>query len=579
MSYIKIKNLPFSIPVDPNTDRLPIEQDITRQIAPLQLISEGIPLLPSVTTVDDPDNQYLPLTLNKPSIETGKITVTNLLNYLQTNPTTINYCLYVAQNTDASDFDDDTNFPSRGRNEDLPYATIKKACAKIAALQAADTNTVKKQYTIFVKSGDYTEANPLYLPPNTSLIGDNLRRVSIRPANPTMDIFWVNNACYIWGVTFRGHKSPSAAVAFPLNTKNNGYVSYITSGSFDNAYSYTYTDANSNFIDCTITPPTARPNIIVSPYTQGCTSYATSSDFPNQTGAFDAGCGMRIDGSLVDGKIKSMVIDSFTQVNQGGKGVHLLNHAYAQFVSTFTVCTTEGILVENGATCSVSTSNCTFGLSGLVARGKSTVPILSGTFGTFTPGDNKFIINNPVALPVSVGNNNDVQYICSVPYIGTCFNIAGLKINEVNPLLNSTDLNNFFVNLPVTKISNSQYQITLDANLPNDLSAYYGSQVLFYARSIIETGSHTFEYMGTGTVILSALPAYGGQVNNDNEVVFDGLFDSNAPGIVYYTSSNEKGNFKVGPSFEIVQSTGTIEGDTFKKSILTLVTPLTIALE
>ena len=114
-----------------------------------------------------------------------------------------------------------------------------------------------------------------------------------------------------------------------------------------------------------------------------------------------------------------------------------------------------------------------------------------------------------------------------------------------------------------------------------NLNSYFGKAVNFYARSTIETGSHTFEYMGCGTYILSAIPAQGGQVNNANEVVYDGLQEpfGNAPGIVYYTSSNEKGNFNVGPNFQIVQSTGTITGQTFQRSILTLVTPLTIALE
>jgi hypothetical protein len=55
--------------------------------------------------------------------------------------------------------------------------------------------------------------------------------------------------------------------------------------------------------------------------------------------------------------------------------------------------------------------------------------------------------------------------------------------------------------------------------------------------------------------------------------------NSNLPGVVFYTSSNELGDFKVGPSFKILQSTGTIDGDTFKRAILTLVTPLNIVLE
>jgi len=504
------------------------------------------------------------------------LTVGNNLSALHQNYQPIADSYYVATfgSDDGLGAQDTAN--GRGRNEQLPYASIKYAASKIAAARdAGDTNP----YTIFVRSGSYTEQNPIYLPPNTSVIGDNLRRVSIVPANTTLDIFWVSSACYIWGMTFRGHKSPAAAVAFPLwaNTTTSQSNSGLNTSAFLSAY---------KFPNIPVTPPSARPYIAVSPYTQGCTSYATSTGNPNNGG--DAGCGMRIDGSLVDGNLRSMVIDSYTQVNQGGRGIHLLNHGYAQFVSTFTVATTDGIVCESGATCSISTSNCTFGLSGLVARGKSTTPILSGIFAGFTPGTNSFSISGITPLAISL-SGNDKQYIAQVPYPGTCFTIKDLSIGTIIPGAastagyDSTQLNLFFVNLPLSaqNDTNKTWAIPIDFNIGTNLNSYFGKAVNFYARSAIATGSHTFEYMGCGTNILSAIPAQGGQVNNNNEVVFDAqqeLF-GNAPGIVYYTSSNEKGNFNVGPNFQIVQSTGTIQGDTFKRSILTLVTPLTIALE
>ena len=463
----------------------------------------------------------------------------------------------------------------RGRNEQLPYLTIKYAASKIAAARAAgDTNP----YTIFVRSGEYNEENPIYLPPNTSVIGDNLRRVSVVPKNTSLDIFWVSSACYIWGMTFRGHKSPAAAVAFPLWYST---ATATNSGLNPTAFAKAYNNPGT-----LVTPPSARPYIAVSPYTQGCTSYATSTGNPNNGG--DAGCGMRIDGSLVDGNLRSMVIDSYTQVNQGGRGIHLLNHGYAQFVSTFTVATTDGIVCESGATCSISTSNCTFGLSGLVARGKSTSPILSGVFAGFTPGTNTLSISGITPLAIAL-SGNDKQYVAQVPYPGTCFTINNLSIGAINPVAISTigydssQLNLFFVNqtLSAQNDTNKTWAIPLDFNIGTSLNSYFGKAVNFYARSAIATGSHTFEYMGCGTNILSAIPAQGGQVNNNNEVVYDGLQElfGNAPGVVYYTSSNEKGNFNVGPNFQIVQSTGTITGQTFQRSILTLVTPLTIALE
>ena len=37
--------------------------------------------------------------------------------------------------------------------------------------------------TLIVSGGDYVEDNPISLPPDCSVVGDNLRLVIIRPAN------------------------------------------------------------------------------------------------------------------------------------------------------------------------------------------------------------------------------------------------------------------------------------------------------------------------------------------------------------------------------------------------------------
>lgn len=81
------------------------------------------------------------------------------------------------------------------------------------------------------------------------------------------------------------------------------------------------------------------------------------------------------------------------------------------------------------------------------------------------------------------------------------------------------------------------------------------------------------EYVGSGIQLSAAVPSLGGKSNTANEAV------SLSGGAVYVTSTNESGNFRVGPEFTIVQQTGVIEGETFNRSILALVTPLTLALE
>ena len=81
-------------------------------------------------------------------------------------------------------------------------------------------------------------------------------------------------------------------------------------------------------------------------------------------------------GSLVDGAvisnrspIQSFVYDAYTQVNQGGRGVHIKNDGYAQLVSVFTVFCSIGVEVESGGIASIVNSNANFGNICLQAKG------------------------------------------------------------------------------------------------------------------------------------------------------------------------------------------------------------------
>jgi hypothetical protein len=96
---------------------------------------------------------------------------------------------------------DDSN---SGREPGLAKRTIR------AALNAATPFT-----TIDVAAGTYEEENPLILPQFTTVHGVDQRITTVRPKNPTKDLFWVCNSNYITGLAIRGHQKPSYCVAFP----------------------------------------------------------------------------------------------------------------------------------------------------------------------------------------------------------------------------------------------------------------------------------------------------------------------------------------------------------------------------
>ena len=90
--------------------------------------------------------------------------------------------------------------------------------------------------------------------------------------------------------------------------------------------------------------------------------------------------------------------------------------------------------------------------------------------------------------------------------------------------------------------------------------------------SRILTSSHSFEYVGTGTDINIATPLQGAIPIKANEVVAkDGAQ-------IPFTSTDQKGNFDIGQGLQINQTTSSITGRDFSRSIQAEVTPLILAL-
>lgn len=411
---------------------------------------------------------------------------TGNLSWVTAINSTINNVVYVSKSGDDG---------NTGRNLAFAKLTIAAAVTVANGLQTANpTGTT----VILVKAGDYTENNPMSLSAGVSIVGDNLRTVSVRPANPTQDIFWVRNRCYLTGMTFRDHLEPAAAVAFPS---------------------------------------TGAGAIFTSPYVQNCSSITTT------------GAGMRIDGDLAIGpnSLKSMVLDAYTQFNQGGLGIHIVNQGYAQLVSIFTICCTAGVKCEAGGTCSITNSNNSFGDFGLWADGAGPLlysgNLVSNTRSTLTISGltQRPAVNDAVEITDGVGNT---QYIL---------------IRTATPLaVGSTPL--------VEDTSVITFAETLDF-VPQP------GPVDFRQISLITASGQTYEFVGTGTNLLTSTPRLGGVPIQENEIrETDG-------GRVNFTSTDQFGDFRIGGGLTINEEAGVIEGTTFDKSLFAVLTPFILALE
>ena len=107
----------------------------------------------------------------------------------------------------------------------------------------------------------------------------------------------------------------------------------------------------------------------------------------------------------------------------------------------------------------------------------------------------------------------------------------------------------------------------------NDITFLPNITVSFHQPSYISASGHTFEYVGSGNELATALPYAGGFPVQANEVL------QSAGGQVYFTSTDQQGDFRIGSELLFNRVDGTISGETFNKSLFAVMTPYILAIE
>ena len=390
----------------------------------------------------------------------------------------------------------------------LKSAPLKTITAALAIAQSGDC--------ISIGAGIYTEAAPMIVPRNVSLVGDDLRATEIRPTTGTAtnNLFLVDSGTRFFGLTFARHQAGSWAVAFNPNA-NNTAIGASGVGAY----------------------------VLKSPYIQNCTSYTAQDDSGTAGSTSDGttGGGMEVDGAKCapNSPIRSMVVDSYTQVNLDGPGCLVKNDGYAQLVSFFGTFCSYHVKTESGGQANMSNSTTDFGTYGLVADGRSSTALFSGTGVAAISGANQIGV---ISLSANrLGGSNR-------PATGQVFDVSGTSRTVT-------------ASVAIT----GGYTVTF---YPALSSAYAGGSISFYQRSQITTGAHTMEYVGAGTNYL-ALPWNGGVPIQANEIV-----ETNN-GRIFSSTTDHLGWFRVGKQFSVNGTTGevTINTSSFNVSGLNAVGP------
>ena len=133
--------------------------------------------------------------------------------------------------------------------------------------------------------------------------------------------------------------------------------------------------------------------------------------------------------------------------------------------------------------------------------------------------------------------------------------------------------NSVMAGLSYWRRTGSYHIVTLGETVRNPALFPDGATVNFYQRSYMSASGYVFEYVGAGTNY-GALPQVGqaDPVQGKETVQLDG-------GKVFFTSTDQNGDFRIGPGLVISQATGVLSGRTFTKSLFANMTPFILAIE
>jgi hypothetical protein len=456
-----------------------------------------------------------------------------------------------------------------GSNMATPFASIKYAC------QQAEEGA-----TIFVKTGTYSEQLPITVPSNVAIVGDNQRTVNVQPKTGNSDdgvtpnnqstMFLMSNGSILNKMTFRGM---------------TGWVPGSTPGDI--------TTSTIKGVVVRLNP--ASPILHKSPYVLECSFIGQGA------------IGALIDGTVHATGAKTMIFHGYTIINDNGVGYWVKDEGKAEIVSCFTYYNYFGYIATGGGFIRALNGNNSYGTWGAVSQGFGTseTPITGAIVGqqlNFVYQGGSINVGDTFTTSAgATGVVTNVQYSANKLYVknttGTfalgntiTFQSGGTGTISAGALENTKGFVLVLNGLTALPKPGQSIQLQGDslAYVVQSVSGTYvntSSEVVVVLAQEKPTGSangtivslrskysqirltgHDFLAIGTGGVTTTNYPGEptqpASQANETNEVY---------PGRVYYVSTDQDGNFRVGEYFRIDQATGraTLNANAFDLAGLT----------
>lgn len=266
--------------------------------------------------------------------------------------------------------------------------------------------STKPNITLDIKTGTYFETLPIVVPAFTSLIGEELKSVTVQPAFVTLTASSSSSTTInvsstagvvanmaVWGdkaisdgtyvVSFVANTSITVNTAPSSSVVGTIYVGYAMADMFrmrdgTGVRNMTVkgllgglTTANANGTK----RPTGGSYFSLDPgagTTDETVWISTRSPYIQNVTSFGSGCtGLKVDGALHGGGNKSMVANDFTNILSDGMAIWCTNNGLVEAVSVFSYYGYAGYLSELGGAIRATNGNSSYGTYGVIAEGTS----------------------------------------------------------------------------------------------------------------------------------------------------------------------------------------------------------------
>ena len=374
--------------------------------------------------------------------------------------------------------------------------------------------------TIRMGAGTFEEVTPLDLPQGITITGHGIRATQIKPtaATRTNDVFRMNGDCTVENLTVREVEWDNVA--------GTGYAfCYQQNASISRRSAYV-------------------KDITVLNFGSSVRLGTNAADDPYGYDAADAGRGIIVDGSAVaPGSIEAaMLFDSITLIVPNNKGIIITEGGRAEWLNSFIYFASQGI--EGIA-----------GTSGTFSDGKTKIQ-LAGITGTFLPND----------VVTFTSTDGSTVTTCTVE------SVTGSDTLVVDGRYDGLDGFDF---TPQSIVATTGSGATATSIVRYDRKDF-GAEMRSIASANVygqfgiradgpdvrlRMSSHDFGYIGAGKKF----------DNNDNDVAQANEVVEVNDGRVFYNSTDQYGDYRIGDLFYVDQDTGsvTFSGGNFDVSSLT----------